>query len=935
MARPFVELYINDKKVYFKEPPEIFVTYAHTDLHNPTVVKNSYTKTITVEGTPENNRIFNDFYDMRRINGDDLFNPSRKESFTLYRNGEPMESGYVKLDKVNRKGNRVTYDITLYGGLGQFLYNLQYKEDGEPMKLSDLEYDFDMDLEINKTNVLYAWNRINNYKPYSSTPAWLTDSYKIFDKINFAPCYNGIPDNFSADKVAIDVQSFIDADDEDLSKQFITESDGYKTIDGWVLGELKKEYDENQMLDYRSYLQRPVIKFKEIIKACCDPNNNGGYTVNLDSDFFNSDNPYYEDAWMTLPLLNELSIENTEVKDASISVSNNKITVNGCKGGTTYNLSIPMTLNIVTDDSSSDVLSSYVYIHCSGKYDTGNSKGTASAAITDYGGVYYAQLVAYNSSDKAIAGSNILVFGGTGFNQDSYLKGVYKFEPVFETSYVNNFAQWYRQSNGTYNFGSGADYLLTISNLEYESGMYFKVILKEAENIYAEGTQNFTDLISSFYPQTQYVWTESGNVDVSDCQTLVQQKQKEVEINGKASPVIINDIFLEETYDVTERRINKKILLNSKNAPCDYFLSYIKMFNLHIWKDMYEKIIYVKLRKNFFTDEIKDIDEFVDRGDTITIKPLTFENKWLNFKSEYETDEKLHKDYLNEYGLDYGIQKVDTNYSFDSSSKDVLDKNILKGCITTRQKSKYFVDLHISETEDIQYPPFMLDGCQTFLFKDGDTVEGSYITPKTTAVAKKWWDKQYYDLIPKPNFTDKDNNTVDGANVLLFYNGKQEVVNKEGDWIFLNISDDIPQFEQLNEGEPCWIWTYDSSVVSRPPYLPIFGRYITNENSWVTHSWDFGTPKALYVPDYSIDQSSCIYTQYWQPYIRDQYDANTRVVECKVLLRERVVGDWLQNFYYWDGRYWVLNKIVDYNPVSNGTTKCEFISVNDTNNYKS
>ena len=102
MARPFVELYINEQKVYFKEPPEIFVTYAHTDLHNPTVVKNSFTKTVTIEGTPENNRIFNNFYDLKRINNNELFNPSRKETFTLYRNGEPMETGYVKLDKVNK-----------------------------------------------------------------------------------------------------------------------------------------------------------------------------------------------------------------------------------------------------------------------------------------------------------------------------------------------------------------------------------------------------------------------------------------------------------------------------------------------------------------------------------------------------------------------------------------------------------------------------------------------------------------------------------------------------------------------------------------------------------------------------------------------------------------------------------------------------------------
>ena len=907
MARPFVELYINDKKVYFKEPPEIFVTYAHTDLHNPTVVKNSYTKTITVEGTPENNRIFNDFYDMRRINGDDLFNPSRKESFTLYRNGEPMESGYVKLDKVNRNGNRVTYDITLYGGLGQFLYNLQYKEDGEQMKLSDLEYGFDMDLEVNKTNVLYAWNRINNYKPYSSTPIWLTDDYKIFDKINFAPCYNGIPENFSADKVAIDVQSFINADDEDLSKQFITEKDGYKTIDGWVLGELKKEYDENQMLDYRSYLQRPVIKFKEIISACSNPKNNGGYTVNLDSEFFNENNPYYENAWMTLPLLSEVEVEG-EGEEPVITLIQNGDSFN-VSGGTNGN-KITFKFNFeafCNANSTVGGLSTNRYIQT---WD-GSSESSVNDESTNVARVI--QIVAYDKNNNVIGWSDAYAFyTNGGISDDFYFKAEYGTK-------VNRIYGIYRkQSDGSYAFGNNAT-VITIENLTYDDGMYFKIAEKfwYSQNGYV--SPNYKEL---------YYSTEAGYDD--DNGNMVYNT---VTVSVTS---FFNKISLNETKTTKKiKLINKKTLLNSEKTPCDYFLSYLKMFNLHIWKDMYEKTIYVKQRKNFFTGVIKDIEDYVDKGNDITITPLTFENKWLNFKADYEQDEKLHKDYKDEYGLDYGIQKVDTNYSFDNSSKDVLEKFVFKGCITTRQKSKYFVDLHINETEDIQYPPFMLDGCQTLLFKQGDTTEASYITPKTTAVSKQWWDEHYYDLIPKPNFTDKDNKTTDGANVLLFYNGKQEVVNTEGDWIFLNISDDIPQFELLNDGEPCWIWTYNSTIVSRPPYLPIFGRYITNENGRITHSWDFGTPKALYVPDYSIDQSSCIYTQYWQPYIRDQYDANTRVVECKVLLKERVVGEWLQNFYYWDGRYWVLNKITDYNPVSNGTTKCEFISVNDMNNYLS
>ena len=58
------------------------------------------------------------------------------------------------------------------------------------------------------------------------------------------------------------------------------------------------------------------------------------------------------------------------------------------------------------------------------------------------------------------------------------------------------------------------------------------------------------------------------------------------------------------------------------------------------------------------------------------------------------------------------------------------------------------------------------------------------------------------------------------------------------------------------------------------------------------------------------------------------------MVECRVYLRERVLGDWLRRFYFWDGSWWMLNRITDYDPTYNGTTKCEFVRINDKNNYR-
>ena len=913
MSRPFVELYIGDKKVEFKEPPQINITYSHSDLHNPTVVKNSFSKTITIDGTPNNNQIFNSFYDMRRMNADGLYNASRRVDFTLYRNGEPMETGYVKLDKVKRKGNNIQYDITLYGGLGQFLYNLQYKEDGTVMKLSDLEYGYDMDLDINKETIKSAWQHITEMKS--------DDSTEIYNHINFAPCYNGIPDNFSADKVAIDVNSF--SSDEDLYKSFTKSKDGYGLVDGWLIGELKKEYDEWQVGDLRSYLQRPVIKFKDIIQACCKEENNGGYMVDLDNDFFNEDNPYYENAWMTLPLVSEIEDDGGE-NIVTLRMSGDTITAVDAEDGSRLSFSIPVALK-ATANSSKDKLYSGVQI-------TLNPRKKDMDKAESYNVCRYIQLVVYDKNGNVVGGSSVAAF------YTSILNAVdFEYNPEYNTTIDKITGDYIKTEGSTYIFNN-AFYNLKVSDLEWKDGYYMKLVTKVSEIKNYEIGWYRDDV-----PENEKMHNNLGTNYLYERNEYHKYSETVKSVNWSVLQGGLNvDV---RVYAPLVKKITKKTLLNSEHTPCDYFLSYLKMFNLHIWKDMYEKTIYVRLRKNYFTVDKYDLEELIDRGSDMTITPITFENKWLNFNYEVDEDEKLNKDYVDDYGIPYGIQKVDTNYNYDSSSKDLFEKQVFKSCVQNRGKSRYYVTLRYSEADSaFDVPSYYLDGFKTYLFNSAnDTTDGSTITPKTADITRWWWKEKYYDLSPKPSFVNDKNEPIDGANVLLFYNGRTLLRDNDGKTMNFKITDDIPQFVKLNDGEPCWIWTYNwqlatDTIIGGKPfygdgYLPNFSRYITNENGWITHSWDFGTPKALYVPDYSIDDTSNLYNQYWKPYVRDMYDANTRVVECKVLLKERVIGEWLQRFYYWDGSYWILNKVIDYDVTSNGTTKCEFVRVNDIQNY--
>ena len=120
-----IKLYIGGKIVdYPSEVTPILFTRQRTDYTNPTIVKNSFTKTITLPGTESNNRLFNHIWKLDRTQWTGAYNPSKREEFMLFKNGALSEKGYVKLNNIVWDGTFYTYEITLYGELGNILYGL-------------------------------------------------------------------------------------------------------------------------------------------------------------------------------------------------------------------------------------------------------------------------------------------------------------------------------------------------------------------------------------------------------------------------------------------------------------------------------------------------------------------------------------------------------------------------------------------------------------------------------------------------------------------------------------------------------------------------------------------------------------------------------------------------------------------------------------------
>ena len=308
-----ISLYIADRLVDLDDQSFILMNYTMEDLTNPTIVRNSFSQQITLKGTPNNNKIFGDYFRLDRVTmfGEGYtgaeFDATRKTPFTIYNElNEIIESGYLRLDEVTSSKGMVEYKVTLYGGLGSFFYSLMYNEDGSKRTLADLRY---ADLSGGYTRVPGHFGTEGGYAMLKEAWAYLASpaeyDFDVHDNwwaniINFAPAYNGHPDTFSASKAVVDTQSFANVPytytNPENKVQYTFREDANANLLMFT-----NPHTEWEVRDLRWYLQRPVISVKALFDAAADPENNGGWKVTM---HMTATNPYtFRDGWITLPLI--------------------------------------------------------------------------------------------------------------------------------------------------------------------------------------------------------------------------------------------------------------------------------------------------------------------------------------------------------------------------------------------------------------------------------------------------------------------------------------------------------------------------------------------------------------------------------------------------------------------------------------------------------
>ena len=900
-----ISLYIGERLADISDQSLVLFNYALTDLEKPSAVKNSYSQQITLPASPANDTIFTHAYRLDRIAGGDSFNPLVRTPFTIYSDtGEVVESGYLRLDGVTRKGRVVTgYKVSLFGGLGSFFYNLSYNSEGDKMTLADLEYlaeddpAAELDFIINKEAVADAWDVLQNGVPASSTSLWHV--------VNFAPAYEGIPEgNFDASKGLLTA-----ADAGQPATVQDPEGNTYATQGGKVMVSLPEARDEWAVKDLRSYLQRPVFSMRALLEAIARPENNGGYTF----DYSGVPASLYERLWKTLPLIPSLQPGHETAGTEPVTLAS---TGTGAVVIGTYTLDQELDTSHKVNATFSPVISAlytdagspqrlYAYARLGGSTDSWMS-------------ALFMQMVAEDQNGNPIGGSRVQVVSGIGDRSPKDLATALGYTPVyaaaeFSDTYVYQGREFFsKQSGSTYVLLAGRRIPFNV----YTVGAYrWRLYCHAYSAVYSPATQTFS-MITGGDTSCPKVFTT--NVVISPTQSIDTMR--------------LVDSITKVPYTITgEGRtgatITKAALLASKYSPAEYLIGWAKMNGLLFTCDNASKTVRLHTRNGFYgTGEgVLDLSERIDRSQEITVQPLRCESAWYQFLIDYAQG-KFATGYASLYGSPFGIQKVFTGYEFVDAAVNLVDGSPFRGAVTKLDYGRYW---NIIQVAGSFRPSVFLDPGTACVY--WNSAGKSYANPVNIPhSASVTYYNEYghpgYDVefSPKLELKAEDGKGVDGEDILVL----QEAFNSYDGF---KLSDDTPLMLALNEDVPCWDMDYGSAGIS----IPAFHRYNDYFETWrLEQSLDYGTPRELAVPDVTVRSASNVYSRQWRAYLADLLDENTKVMRCRVHLDGLRVGpELLRRFFWYEGAVWVLNAINNHSLTTWDATECEFVQVQDVDNY--
>ena len=307
-----------------------------------------------------------------------------------------------------------------------------------------------------------------------------------------------------------------------------------------------------------------------------------------------------------------------------------------------------------------------------------------------------------------------------------------------------------------------------------------------------------------------------------------------------------------------------------------------------LWDSDVNNNFVIKDRNTFFKDyKILNWEDKVDYNKGIIQTPLSFEDRFIAMN--YTSGDTYYETYYhNKFDSSYGELKLNTGYEFNNNTKELIKDTLFMNTVMSNEKTKMLIN-------------------NTYVYKQDEKI--------LPALFK---------------LEDNMRNQSDSKYNLLFNNGMKSIQDS------IIISDDsVEMFAESENG--CWIDRSSSLAMGFALSMNLYPQHSTLYNNGEL-SWDLGYPRESYsaITRQNYPESATIYNNFWAAYFNDIYNIDSKIIKCYVHLTPiDILNFSFKNFVAIGNCIWHVNKIIDYNPLSDETTQVELIKVMDIASYTS
>lgn len=933
-----LQLFLDNQEIDLNGTEVFPVNKTYENLENPMDIVSEYSKSINIPISINNNKILANSYRLDReivynpevvTNLGLYFDPNKRIPMRLVYNNDVILDGYAKYVSSTVSTKDKYYTLTLFGVLGDIFLKLkkvvvskdrlttdQLEEEDGGLKYVLNDYRLGTGGEETKFDMFFVDECWNYVKDYDIGP--LDPSLKYYPRgvkyiYGAAPTYGGYYSDFDSTRVQISKtesspiseclrsqwKSRYFANNNITSPNSTQKENAETFVDNLdpdeVVGSGMKNY---QMKDYRAYKQRPFIYFNKLLYMFQNKISEiSDYKLVLDENWFNISNPYWARLCYMFDFLQQegqteviskpcFDAKETSLK--SLTGENSKVTVEhqiqtAVYSSTTDNALVVQPFTIGLDlklDKNITSNDRRIYpVH------------TTSWEITIRCGndthIFYASTLPFKNIDGSswpystypTENNFLTITEGVRMNDPFG----YKYNPYKDEwcAYIN-----IPQLTFTGDFGGlmgdfwGKIVPLTIN-------------IKTA-NKYAKGSYiGFKSYGESVFQVDTHAWPQGGTrnfINITSGTITNYRGTYNVSVSGGECQQYWNDavIGLHTFY--------------KKDEPLfDVILQYTKMFGLKWDVDYINKEIRLARRETLFKDyTIENWDDKLDKSQQVVIEPVVFPNKYIKF-CYGESDGYRYKTYREKYGSGYGDKIVSTLYDFNSD-----DKPIIQDVAPTIASNRSFVS----------YEQWLNWNCL------------SSITPMRDITAKiECADEDDESSIDVGCWCLRTLNR-EGADELYYITNDSDLMIADGKSYYYD-------YRALENG------LIDSSLYLPRYNLPLFSPVWKNTADGLpdynkSYSCLFNTPQVDYTTDRMFENAkgNTIYEVCWEKFINERYNSQNKKMTAFFNL---TIPDYnrfkFNKFVNVDNQLFMVNKIVDFEPTKNNSTKCELIQISDISAY--